>query len=216
MSNETPEVDLAEGVLSEHIQLLADEVGSIKHVKLATAIVSGNYESNTAAYMSVYPDASEESASSAVSALIRNHKVKKLIRAMRDESIMEGIMTRSEALKRLSDMAEVTMGDVGVFRDIDSVDDDGNPAVYGQFNFKGSAEMSNVALASIAEITFGDKSNKIKLHDAKAAIKMISDMEGWSKPKKVELSGSLKTIKTELTLEEATRLYEENLRQSDD
>ena len=206
----------ASPALSEEIQALADEVGSIKHVKLATAVVSGNFESNTAAYMSVYPDSSEDAASASVSALLRNPKLKKLIRAMRDEAIMEGIMTRSEALKRLSDMAGVTIGDVVSFENIDTIDDDGNPTTYGTWGFKDSKQMSDVALASIAELSSSKEGNKIKLHDAKTAIKMMNDMEGWSKPKKIELSGSLKTTRDGMSLEEATRIYQENLRSNND
>ncbi|MEY0256605.1 terminase [Morganella morganii] len=68
-------------------------------------------------------------------------------------------------------------------------DDDGNPVMQAVWRFKDSALQNPQSLAAISELTAGKDGIKLKLHDPKAAIKQIVDMEGWEAPKKTELTG---------------------------
>ena len=180
------------GVLSPEIRKLADDVDNIKHVNLVTAIISGEYESNMHAYMAVYPKSSADAARTSCPQVLAIPRVKALLRAMRDESIMDGIMTRAQALKRLSDMAVASISDIATFGTTELVVD-GVKTTVGTWNFKDSSEITPEGLASISELASTKEGNKIKLHDAKVAIRQLADMQGWAEPTEVKLTGEIKS-----------------------
>jgi len=198
--------------LSETIKELADQCND-KHVKVVEAIVSGKYSSNTAAYMEYYPKASPDSAKESVCKILTIPNVKKLHAALKDEKLLEGIITRSEAMKLLSDMATTSMSDLVEFRTVEiAKDDTGEPVMQSVWTFKDGVDLSPEQLRSISELTATRDGLKIKQHDQKAALKQLADMQGWEAPKKIKHSGTLKTINQEMSLEEATEVYRDNLK----
>ena len=62
-------------------------------------------------------------------------------------------------------------------------DDNGNPIIQAGWRFKNSALQSAGALSAISELTAGKRGISIKLHDPKAAIKQLADLQGWEPPK---------------------------------
>ena len=204
---------MTEIALPEEIKKLAEECNP-DHVKVVQAILSGEYSSNTAAYRSVYKDASEESAKASVSRLLTIDNVKALHCALRELQLLEGALTRAEAISILSDMARTSMGDVADFRNVEyEVDDE--KIERAVWYFKNSGELSESALRSIHELGMTKEGLKLKLHDQKAAIKQLAEMMGWNKPQKLAVVGSLVATNSEMTLEEASRVFEDNLKSFD-
>jgi len=136
----------------------------------------------------------------AVSKLLSNVKVVAFIDAMKAIAVNDAVMSRKEMLERLSNMARVSMVDLVEF-DTQTVDggEDG-PIVQSQWKIKDSAMQSKEAMATISEVSTGKEGLKIKQHSPLQAMKMISDMEGYSAPIKTEQSGVVATV--ELSKEE--------------
>ncbi|MBT0598864.1 terminase small subunit, partial [Klebsiella quasipneumoniae] len=68
-------------------------------------------------------------------------------------------------------------------------DDDGNPVFQAVWSFKDSLLQDPDAMSAISELTTGKDGTKLKMHDPKAAIKQLAEMQGWDAPKKTELTG---------------------------
>lgn len=177
--------------LPDNIKALADECNH-KHVLVVQAILSGNYPSNTKAYQSVYTEASAETARTEVSKCLALPNVKTLYDALKEAQILEGVITRSEAMKILSDMATTTIGDLVDFGSHEvGVDDDGEPIYQSTWSFKDKAKIPEHALRSISELAATPQGLKIKQHDQKAAIKQLADMMGWNAPAKLDVGRTL-------------------------
>lgn len=207
---------MSESTLPDSVQELVDAC-NLKHVKVVQAILSGEYSSNTKAYQSVYTDTDAESAKTSVARMLTIDNVQALYEALRDTNIVEGILSRDEAMKILSDMARTGMSDLAVFGTIDAgIDDDGNPVKQAVWSFKDSALLDEAAMRSISELNATRDGLKIKQHDQKAAIKQLAEMAGWEAPKKLHHSGRLEHIPPGGSLEDAAQTYEDNLRRQRD
>lgn len=201
--------------LPEEVRELADAC-SRKHVMVVQAILSGDYPNNTRAYLSVYPESSDDAARSSVAALLALPNVSALHKALRDLQLMEGALSRAEAVSILSDMARTSMGDLVTFGTYEGAkDESGEPVKQSVWSFKDSVEMSPAMLRSIAELNATREGLKIKQHDQKAAIKQLADLMGWDAPKRIKV-GSLSATDESMSYEEAARIYEENLKDTRD
>ncbi|KLP39871.1 hypothetical protein ABR36_10305 [Enterobacter ludwigii] len=79
-------------------------------------------------------------------------------------------------LRDLVEFSEHNMGD----------DEDGRPVIQATWRFKDSVKQNPELLDAIAELTAGKEGIKLKLHDARGAIKQLAEMRGWEAPKKNE------------------------------
>lgn len=171
--------------LPERIKALADNC-NYKHVRVVQAVLSGKYSSHTKAYMSVYPESSQDAARDSVSKILAIPCVSALYAALRDEQLLEGILSRAETLAILSDMARTNIGDIVEFGSFEAgEDEDGQPIIRSTWRFKGSNELTPAALTSIQEVSSSAQGLKLKQHDPKAAIKQLAEMLGWNEPTKV-------------------------------
>lgn len=185
--------------LSEDIKALAEECND-RHVMVVQAILSGEYGSNTAAYMSVYPDSDHDAAKSSVGRMLTIANVKALHHALKDEKVMEGVLSRAEAMKILSDMASTNLGDIIDFMTVEcddqfteEEDENGETVMVrvkmnqSRWQFKNSDDLSEKQLRSISELAATKEGFKIKQHDQKVAIKQLAEMRGWNEPKKIDI-----------------------------
>ncbi|MDC9620870.1 terminase small subunit [Xenorhabdus sp. XENO-7] len=137
-----------------------------------------------------YKAKTEETAHSSASEILRNPKVKTFLDAMNQEAVSDAVMTRQEALERLSTMGRVSLYDIAEFRNSQiGEDDEGQPVFQASWQFKDSALQNPAALSAISELTTGKDGIKLKLHDPKAAIRQLAELMGWDAPKKTELTG---------------------------
>lgn len=132
----------------------------------------------------------DDIARSAASTMLTNVNVKSFLDAMNEVAISNAIMSREEALERLSSIGRSSVSEMVEFSEHKmGADEDGNPVIQSVWRFKDSALQDPKALAAISELTASKDGIKLKLHDPKAAIKQIGDYLGWEAPKKTELTG---------------------------
>lgn len=133
---------------------------------------------------------SDTSADTTASEILNNPKVDALYQEIMNGVAKTAIMTREEALERLTNLARVTVKDVAVFSKARvGEDENGNPVHQSVWEVKDSDTIDDDQAAAISEVSTGKDGLKVKLHNSAAAIKQLSDMEGWSAPKKHELTG---------------------------
>lgn len=119
--------------------------------------------------------------------------IKTFLKSVKHSRIKAAILTREEALVRLSNIARTSINQLANFETFEITDSFGNLKKQSTWHFKDSDEIPPEALDAILELSAGNQGLKLKLHDQKQAIKQIGEMEGWEAPKKVELNGSVET-----------------------
>ncbi|XWJ90298.1 terminase small subunit [Phytobacter ursingii] len=156
--------------------------------KFALALIKG--KNKTDAYRKAGGKAKGDNLRKAAHVLATNCDVQAFLKSVQGEIVDEAIMGREEALKRLTSLGRISLYDIAEFRNgVIGEDEDGQPVIQASWSFKDSALLTPEALAAISELTAGPQGLKIKMHDPKAAIKQLAEMQGWEAPKKSELSG---------------------------
>ncbi|WP_426577116.1 terminase small subunit [Xenorhabdus stockiae] len=157
--------------------------------KFALGILKGLNQVD--AYLKAGGKAKGESARTQASRMITFDNVKTFLDAMNQEAVSDAVMSRQEALERLSAMGRVSIHDIADFRNSQiGEDDEGKPVFQATWQFKDSALQNPVALSAVSELTTGKDGIKLKLHDPKSAIKQLAELLGWESAKKVDLSSS--------------------------
>lgn len=183
--------------IPEHLKELADKCNP-KHVQVIQAILSGKFATNTRAYMSVYQTTSASTAGDSVYKMLQMEHCQELFQALRDFDLYDGILTRAEAMRILSDMARTNIGDLVNFEESQvGEDENGDPVYQSTWSFKDSANLSDAQKRSISELMSTKEGLKIKMHDQKSAIKQLAEMAGWDAAKKIEHQGSITHIESE-------------------
>jgi len=133
---------------------------------------------------------SDESADSAASTMLSNEKVAAFMDAMKEEAVSEAIMTRKEALEKLSTLARTDLKDLVDFGSYELGTDaeSGNPIIQATWKVKPQALQDPKQMAAISELTAGRDGIKIKTHSPLDAIKQLAKMQGWETAQKVDLT----------------------------
>lgn len=195
--------------LTEQQKALFDALTSLQK-KYVTHLMKG--KNQTDAYKAAKGKAKGDTIRAAASRLYANVNVKAFLKSVQLNAVSEAIMTRTEALERLSKMGRTSLMDIAEFRNSQiGADEDGNPVYQASWSFKDSALQDPEAMSAIAELTTGKEGIKLKMHDPKVAIKQLGEMQGWEAPKKTELTGQdggpIKTENVTMTSEEAAEAY---------
>lgn len=131
---------------------------------------------------------SPESADVIVCKMLRETKVKAFHDSLIDSVARDAVITRQQALERLSQIAMTNVSDVAIFRTVEVGEDkDGNPVRQSVWELKDAEDIEGRSLSAIAELSSSGSGLKFKLHSPLAAIKQLADMEGWEAPKKLEI-----------------------------
>lgn len=145
----------------------------------------------------------------AASRMYANVNVQAFLASVQTSEVNEAIMTREEALKRLTVMGRARITDLVDFGEyLVGEDEDRQPITQATWKFKDSVKQSPELLDAIAELTAGKDGIKLKLHDSRGAIKQMAEMEGWQAPAKVEHSnpdGSLNPANMAVAVIEALK-----------
>lgn len=133
----------------------------------------------------------EKDQDTAASRMSSDVKVKAFYNSMMETKTVSSIMRRDEALEILSNNARVKMSDVADFgfRKV-GVDDEGRDIMESVWTMKNGEDIDPAIASCIKSVTMTKTGPKIELHDQQGAIKQITDMQGWSAPKKTELTGA--------------------------
>lgn len=174
--------------LTAEQQCLFDELTSLQK-KFVTHLLKG--KNQTDAYKKAGGKAkTATTARACASEILANPNVHSFMSSMEGSAIDEAIMTREEALKRLTTMGRARITDLVEFGEYQiGEDDEGRPVIQAAWKFKDSVRQSPELLDAISELTTGKDGIKLKLHDARGAIKQMAEMEGWQAPAKHEHTG---------------------------
>lgn len=124
------------------------------------------------------------------SELLDNREIAGRIEELNKSAVTAAVMTRTEALERLSSFARTDLKDLVEFGQYElGQDDDGNPVIQSSWKIKDSALQDPMKLAVISELTAGRDGIKIKTHSPLNAIKQLADMQGWNAAQKFEHGG---------------------------
>ena len=101
------------------------------------------------------------------------------------------VMTRVEALERLSNFARTDLADLVEFGNFQvGEDEDGQPILNSTWKFKPSALVDPEKLAAIAELASSKDGLRIKTHSPLQAIQQLAKMQGWEAAAKHEVTGA--------------------------
>lgn len=170
--------------------------------KFVTHLLKG--KNQVEAYRKAGGKAKGDSARVQASRMITFDNVSAFLSAVEGKAIDDAIMTREEALKRLTSMGRARITDLVEFGEhVVGEDEDGRDVIQATWKFKDSIKQSPELLDAIAELTAGKDGIKLKLHDARGAIKQLGEMEGWEAPKvtdNISSDGSMATKPTTIRL----------------
>ena len=137
-------------------------------------------------------DSQDQSASK----MISNTKVRSFYNSLLSNIASDVIMTKQEAMERLSVSARATIHDICTFKTVQvGEDENGDPIFQTVWEMKHTDEIDPVVAASIKSVTITNGGPKIEMYDSNGSIKILSDLQGWNAPKKTELSGEDGVIK---------------------
>lgn len=195
--------------LTEEQKALFDALTALQK-RFVTHLLNGSNQ--TEAYRKAGGRAKGDGERSKANQIVTNSNVQAFLKSVQYEAINEAIMTRTEALERLSKMGRTALTDIAEFKNCQiGEDEEGKPVYQASWSFRDSALQDPEAMAAVAELTTGKDGIKLKMHDPKAAIKQLGEMMGWEAPKKTELSGpgggAIKTENTNMSAEEAAEAY---------
>ena len=133
---------------------------------------------------------SDDSADSAAYTMLSNVQVRAFMDAMKEAAVSEAVMTRTEAMEKLSALARTDLKDLVEFGEYELGDDgEGNPVIQSSWRMRDSALQDPAKMTAISELTASKEGIKIKTHSPLAAIKQLADMQGWDAAKKFEHGG---------------------------
>ncbi|RZN54893.1 terminase small subunit [Escherichia sp. E10V10] len=175
---------MASKKLTAEQQLLFDALTPLQK-QFSLAIIKG--KNQTDAYKAAKGKARGDAIRAAASRMYANVNVVAFLKLVQGEVVDEAIMGREEALKRLTSLGRASLFDLAEFRNgMIGEDENGDPIMQASWSFKDSALLTPEAMAAIAELTAGPQGLKIKLHDPKAAIKQLAELQGWEAAKVVD------------------------------
>jgi len=132
----------------------------------------------------------EEAQDASASRILSDIKVKAFYEAMMEVQTINSIMTRDEALERLSKSARIKITDVCTFKYVEFTDKETDEVYMNTvWTMKDAEDIDPDVAACIKSVTFTKMGPKIELYDANGSIKMLSDIQGWNAPKRTEITG---------------------------
>jgi phage terminase small subunit len=158
--------------------------------------------SQVKAYKKAGGKANGKAAESTVSKMLSFPKVKKFRESFAVEVLRESIMSRDEALERLSKHARIKITDICTFKLVEVETSDGDIEFNTVWEMKNAEDIDPDVAACIKSVSFTKNGPKIELYDATGSIKLLGDMQGWNAAKELSLKGSLDINYTDLSDEE--------------
>lgn len=150
--------------------------------------VSGGMSQRQAYYAAGGKAKNEKAADAVISRMLSDVKVRSFYQSLVEQATTEAVMTREEALTRLSEIARTKITDVAEFRRVQVGEDkDGNPVFQSVWRLKNDDDIDKSRAAVISELAAGSQGLKFKLHSPLQAMKQLADLQGWDAPKRLEV-----------------------------
>lgn len=155
--------------------------------RLATALLSGVRDLE--AYRTAQPGGkgSDQSARVIVTRTRAHPKVKAYLDAMEESFVSDAIMTKQEAMLKLSVLGRGSFASMCDFQTVSiALDEDGNDVLQSVWKIKDAALLDPAQLACISELSATGQGLKMKIHSPVQAIQQLAAMAGWQKATKVD------------------------------
>lgn len=123
------------------------------------------------------------------SRMLTQAKVKAFYESLLNSAATSAVMTREEALERLSKSARIKITDICTFKLVELKGPDDKVILNTVWEMKNAVDIDPDVAACIKSVTFTKTGPKIELYDANGSIKLLSDMQGWNAPRKQEITG---------------------------
>lgn len=158
--------------------------------KFVIALVKPGANQTSAAKEAGCNCTTDESFASVGKTMFKKVQVRAFYNSLMESIASDSVMTRQEAIERLSKSARATIHDICTF-ELKQVgeDEDGNPVMQTVWTMKHSEDIDPVIAASIKSVTFTKTGPKIEMYDSNGSIKILSDLQGWNAPRKQEITG---------------------------
>ena len=181
-------------------QALADKLTNLQR-GVVLGVVAGKTHEEAYADARQKPAKNAETARAIVSRMLTDVNVKAFYDSLVSNAATDAVMTRSEALERLSLMGRTRITDIVEFEtvEVSAVDPKTGEDVKKTetiWRIKESAELNELAASAIKSVTMTKFGPKIEMHDASSAISQLSKMQGWDAAQKIEHSGKILTGRT--------------------
>ena len=113
------------------------------------------------------------------SKLLKHHKVSQRLEELNSKAVSNAVMTRQEALERLSGFARTDLADLVEFGSYEIISADGETAIQSTWRIKDSIAQDPAKMAAISELAATKDGIKIKTHSPLQAIQQLAKMQGW-------------------------------------
>jgi len=176
--------------MNQNQKYLFDQLTALQQ-RVATNVLAGMTQRQ--AYIMAGGAAEDENAMDAsASRMLSDVRVAAFMDAMKEEAVSEAIMTRKEALEKLSTLARTDLKDLVDFGSYELGTDaeSGNPIIQATWKVKPQALQDPKQMAAISELTAGRDGIKIKTHSPLDAIKQLAKMQGWETPQVIDHKSS--------------------------
>lgn len=149
-------------------------------------------------YKKAYPGVIESSVAPSVIRLLKVAKIKNALIAFDFQSVLDGeieeeiekaIMTRQEALLRLSEIGRGSIGDLGSVKVIERENDEGKKERVSVFTLHD--EIDDSYLRNIRRISQSRFGPALEMYNAVEAIDRIADLQGWKAAQKIHTTGQM-------------------------
>lgn len=117
--------------------------------------------------------------------LLDNPKIAARLEELTKAATSKAVMTRQRALERLSLIAETSITDILEF-DQQELDGPDGPVRETIWRMKDSAEIPDIAAATIKSVTMTKFGPKIEMYDRLSAIQQLAKMQGWESAQKLD------------------------------
>jgi len=158
-----------------------------------------------------------ETINNRASELLKNSGVAGRLAELKEKSESEAVMSRQEALERLSGYARTDLADLVEFGQYEIGEQDGQPIIQASWKIKDSVLQDPKKMAAISELSATKDGIKIKTHSPLSAIQQLAKMQGWESATKHELSGpnGSPVMVASMTKEDYQQARKEMLEQDD-
>lgn len=112
-------------------------------------------------------------------ALIKRGDVRARLDELNASAVSSVVMTRKEALERLSTFARTDLSDLVEFGSYEIGEQDGQPVMQASWHIRDSILQDPKKLAAISELSATKDGIKIKTHSPLQAIQQLAKLQGW-------------------------------------
>ena len=174
-------------------QKLSDELTNLQR-GVVLGVVTG--KSQREAYYAAGGKAkSDEAADASASEILSNPTVKAFHDSLIADAVSDAVLTRQQALERLSLMAATEITDILDFRtvEVQTIGKDGDMETAQEtiWTMRDSPDVERKAKAAIKSVTMTKFGPKIEMYDATSAIAQIAKMQSWDAPAKLDVNATV-------------------------